>query len=154
MRDDPVRHRGAIDGSESSARRAARAALLGAAAVAVVAASCAAPSQPEDSAPAERCADVIAATIEPSSGRFDVTATVRSADTGWERYADEWNVRTESGDVLGTRTLAHPHVDEQPFTRSLRGVSIPASVASVVVAARDSVVGYCGATVTVDVPHP
>ena len=58
------------------------------------------------------------------------------------------------GDVLGTRVLAHPHVDEQPFTRSLTDVEIPAVVTIVEVAARDSVVGFCGTTATVAVPAP
>lgn len=98
------------------------------------------------------CADVVGAEVERSGDLFVVAATVRSADTGWDRYADEWQVRTPDGEVLGTRVLAHPHVDEQPFTRSLSGVEIPASVTSVVVVARDSVVGYCGISATVSVP--
>lgn len=100
----------------------------------------------------EGCADVVDAEVERSGGSFVVSATVRSADTGWDRYADEWQVRTPDGEVLGTRVLAHPHVDEQPFTRSLSGVEIADSVASVVIAARDSVVGYCGITASVSVP--
>lgn len=108
----------------------------------------------ETSAPAEGCADVIEATVVRSGDRFVVTATVESADTGWDRYADAWEVRTTAGDVLGTRVLAHPHVDEQPFTRSLTDVEIPPGVTTVQIAARDSVVGFCGATATVVVPAP
>jgi len=44
-------------------------------------------------------------------------------------------------------------VNEQPFTRSLSGVEIPADVAEVSVRARDSVHGYGGAEMTVAVPH-
>lgn len=98
------------------------------------------------------CADVIHAEVERSGDAFTVSATVRSADTGWDRYADEWRVRTADGKVLGTRILAHPHVDEQPFTRSLSNVEIPAGVTTVEVLARDSVVGYCGKTASVPVP--
>jgi len=104
--------------------------------------------------PAEGCANVIDAVVERSGDRFVVTATVQSADTGWDRYADAWEVRTMEGDVLGTRVLAHPHVDEQPFTRSLTDVEIPGAVTTVEVAARDSVVGFCGTTATVAVPAP
>jgi hypothetical protein len=100
------------------------------------------------------CADVIDGEVEWMDSDFRVTATVRSADTGWERYADAWEVRAPDGTVLGTRVLAHPHVDEQPFTRSLDGVAIPESLESVEIAARDSVVGFCGATVTRAVPTP
>jgi hypothetical protein len=102
--------------------------------------------------PTEGCADVVSAEIVASGDAFVVSATVRSADTGWDRYADAWEVRSSDGDVLGTRILAHPHVDEQPFTRSLGDVEIPVEIASVEVAARDSVVGYCGLTATVPVP--
>ena len=108
----------------------------------------------ETVAAVEGCADIVDAGVERSGDRFVVTATVQSADTGWDRYADAWEVRTTDGDVLGTRVLAHPHVDEQPFARSLNDVEIPAAVTSVEIAARDSVVGFCGTTVTVAVPAP
>ena len=46
-------------------------------------------------------------------------------DTGWDHYADGWEVLDADGNRLGFRELMHPHVNEQPFTRSLRGVVIP-----------------------------
>ncbi|MEN8114058.1 MAG: hypothetical protein ABFS21_06685 [Actinomycetota bacterium] len=103
--------------------------------------------------PVDDCAHVIDATVEASTTGYRVAATVRSADTGWEQYADAWEVRDESGAVLGTRVLAHPHVDEQPFTRSLDGVDIPPGTTSVEIAARDSVHGFCGDTLQVSVPE-
>lgn len=106
-----------------------------------------------DTTEAIECADVIEATVEPSQKGYRVTATVSSADTGWDRYADAWEVRDTTGTVLGTRVLAHPHVDEQPFTRSLDGVEIPAGVVTVEIAAHDSMHGFCGNTVLVDVPR-
>ncbi|MEM1161534.1 MAG: hypothetical protein AAGJ28_11415 [Pseudomonadota bacterium] len=93
--------------------------------------------------------DVIAAKATKSGAgwRFDVT--VRHADTGWEHYADAWRVVGPDGTVYGTRTLYHPHVDEQPFTRSLSGVAIPAGVTQVAVESHDSVHGWGGAKVSV-----
>ena len=82
---------------------------------------------------------------------FDVT--VRHADEGWSHYADKWDVVAPDGKVLGTRTLYHPHVDEQPFTRSLSGVKIPDSIKEVTLRAHDSVHGYGGKTITVAVPR-
>lgn len=110
--------------------------------------------EPQSSAPVDRdgCADVVEAVVEPVGDGFRVSATVLSADTGWEKYADAWEVRAPDGTVLGTRELAHPHVDEQPFTRSLANVDIPETVTSVEIAARDSVTGFCGEVVSVDVP--
>ena len=94
-------------------------------------------------------ADVIDAKATKTGGgwRFDVT--VRHGDTGWEHYADAWRVVGPDGAVLGTRTLYHPHVDEQPFTRSLTGVSIPAGVTSVTIESHDKVHGWGGRTVVV-----
>jgi len=83
--------------------------------------------------------------------RFDVT--VRHDDTGWDHYADKWEVLAPHGEILATRTLLHPHVDEQPFTRSLTGIRIPASVVEVIVRAHDSVHEYGGKTMTVVVPQ-
>ena len=97
------------------------------------------------------CADVVDAVVTGSGGVFTVAATVRSGDLGWEKYADAWEVRAPDGTVLAERALAHPHQNEQPFTRSLGGVAIPSDISEVVVAARDSVNGFCGATLTVAV---
>ena len=101
---------------------------------------------------ADGCAHVIDADIEPTQGTYRVAATIRSADTGWEKYADAFEVRGRDGTVYGTRVLAHPHVDEQPFTRSLSGVEIPDGTNEVTIAARDSVAGFCGDVVTLPVP--
>jgi hypothetical protein len=101
----------------------------------------------------EGCADVIDATIERGAAGFTVSATVSSADEGWDKYADAWVVRTPDGTKLGERILTHPHENEQPFTRSLSGVEIPPDISQVVVAARDTVVGFCGAEFVAEVPH-
>lgn len=87
-----------------------------------------------------------------SSGTFRFDVTVQHADTGWDHYADKWEVLDPAGKVLGTRVLLHPHVEEQPFTRSLSGVNIPKSVKQVTVRAHDKVHGWGGATATVDLP--
>ena len=94
--------------------------------------------------------DAKAARGADGSYRFDVT--VRHADTGWDHYADRWEVLAPDGAVLGTRTLLHPHVEEQPFTRSLSGVRIPEGVTEVTIRAHDSVDGYGGKTLTLRLP--
>jgi hypothetical protein len=63
--------------------------------------------------------------------------TLRHNDEGWHHYANRWEII--SGEtVLAVRILAHPHVNEQPFTRSLRGVRIPQKVTEVRVRAEDT----------------
>jgi hypothetical protein len=98
------------------------------------------------------CADVVGATITDDGGTFTVAASVSSADTGWDKYADAWQVRDGDGNVLGERVLTHPHENEQPFTRSQGGITIPEGLKEVTIAARDSVAGFCGEVFTLEVP--
>ena len=83
--------------------------------------------------------------------------TVRHPDTGWDDYADGWDVVLPDGSVLKpdsdapfTRLLLHPHENEQPFTRSQSGLRIPDDVTQVTVRAHDIVDGFGGQTVTLD----
>jgi hypothetical protein len=85
-----------------------------------------------------------------SSYRF--TVTVLHKDTGWDHYANKWDIIDGEGMVLGTRTLHHPHVEEQPFTRSLSGVEIPDNIRAVTVRAHDSVHEYGGKVVNLELP--
>ena len=89
---------------------------------------------------------------EDGTWRFDVT--VRHADTGWEHYADAWEVVGPEGSPVATRVLAHPHVEEQPFTRSLSGIEIPLEYEYVLVRAHDLVHGSGGREVVVSLDAP
>jgi len=71
---------------------------------------------------------------------FDVT--IKHPDTGWDHYADAWRILDSNGTELALRDLSHPHVDEQPFTRSLSGIRIPDSVTEVTVQPRDTIGGW------------
>lgn len=81
--------------------------------------------------------------VSYQGGRFSVTLT--HADTGWDDYADGWRVELADGTVLGTRVLAHPHVDEQPFTRS-SSIDVPSSVSEVFIRASTTTDGWGSAT--------
>lgn len=83
----------------------------------------------------------VKASCEGERCHFEVT--VRHDDTGWDHYANGFEVLDPEGRVLATRVLRHPHVDEQPFTRSL-DAKIPLSVTRVSVRVRDSRHGYGG----------
>ena len=97
-------------------------------------------------------ADVVDGSITAlSDGRYRISATIAHADTGWEHYADRWDALTPAGVVLGERVLAHPHVDEQPFTRSLT-ITIPSGVTTIILQAHDSVHGTGGKTFELRVP--
>lgn len=99
-------------------------------------------------------ADVVGAeVVSDGGGKFRFHVAVRHDDTGWDHYADKWDVVAPDGQVLGTRVLAHPHENEQPFTRSLGGVAIPEGIAEVVLRAHDSVHGYGGLELVVTLPR-
>ena len=99
-------------------------------------------------------ADVVGVKVRPGgTTQYHFSVTVRHADTGWDHYANKWEVVGADGTLYGTRILHHPHVDEQPFTRSLSGVKIPARVKRVSVRAHDSVHQYGGKTISVALPR-
>ena len=84
--------------------------------------------------------NVTAKCTKDSICSFNVT--LKHADTGWKHYANKWEIYTAAGKLLATRTLYHPHVNEQPFTRSLSGVKIPKGLDKVIVKGHDLVHGY------------
>ena len=94
---------------------------------------------------------------QAADGTWTFYVTVAHPDTGWEDYADGWDVVTPDGTVLKpnpdspfTRLLTHPHETEQPFTRSQSGIAIPPEVTEVRVRAHDLVDGFGGREVVVD----
>jgi hypothetical protein len=95
--------------------------------------------------------------VEGEDRAWTFYVTVSHPDTGWEDYADGWDVVLPDGTVVlpdpsspFTRLLTHPHESEQPFTRSQSGIIIPDGVEMVTVRAHDLVDGYGGQEVTVN----
>ncbi|MGL5008711.1 MAG: hypothetical protein ACRC6I_02415 [Paracoccaceae bacterium] len=93
--------------------------------------------------------EIVTATAQQEAGLWTFDVTLRHPDTGWDHYADAWEVLSPDGASLGLRTLTHPHVDEQPFTRSLSGIASPAGVSHVTIRARCLVDGWSGETLRV-----
>ena len=92
---------------------------------------------------------VKATEVSAGGWRFDVT--VRHKDEGWGHYADAWQViDPRNGKILGERILAHPHDNEQPFTRSQSGITIPQGLNQVMVRAKCNVHGFGGREILVD----
>lgn len=87
-----------------------------------------------------------------SDGLFDFDATISSPYDTPQRYADAFRVMSTEGMQFGERTLFHDHASEQPFTRDLYGVAIPAGINTVVIQARDKKYGYGGKTLHVTLP--
>ena len=83
--------------------------------------------------------------------------TVDHIDTGWDDYANGWDVVLPDGTVVKpdvdspfTRLLGHPHQTERPFTRSQSGIVIPEGITTVTVRAHDIVTGFGGREIMVD----
>lgn len=99
--------------------------------------------------------------IQATDGSWTFHVTVKHPDTGWEDYADGWDVVAPDGTVLKanetdpfTRLLLHPHENEQPFTRSQSGIMIPEGITQVSVRAHDIVDGFGGREVVVNLTVP
>jgi hypothetical protein len=101
----------------------------------------------------QRYPDVVAVDPAPlSTTTASVAVTVSSPYDSEARYADAVRVRSADGAaVYGTLELTHDHAAEQPFTRTLTGLAIPAGTTSVVVEGHDQVNGWGGGTLTVPV---
>ena len=122
------------------------------------AASTGAGSEPTDQ-PSNRQAnaDVVFVEAEFNGQTWVFRVTVSHPDTGWEDYADGWDVVLPDGRVLKanpedpfTRPLLHPHENEQPFTRSQSDLVIPEGIDQVTVRAHDLVDGFGGRQITID----
>lgn len=96
--------------------------------------------------------DVVDVMVTQSGDAYDFAVTISSPYDSPERYADAWRVLAPDGTVLGERVLLHDHANEQPFTRSLSGVEIPAEVQVVTIQGRDLVNGYGGGDAQVALP--
>ncbi len=56
-------------------------------------------------------ADVIKAEVtKRGANSYSFHVTVLHKDTGWDHYANKWDIIDDRGNVLATRKLHHPHV--------------------------------------------
>lgn len=92
--------------------------------------------------------EVLKVVFEKSGEEWRVSVTLAHADSGWKHYADRWVIESLEGKELARRVLAHPHVEEQPFTRSA-SVRLPAGLNRVRVRAGDNLGGLDSNIVTV-----
>ncbi|MDH5516334.1 MAG: hypothetical protein OEY36_00770 [Gammaproteobacteria bacterium] len=73
---------------------------------------------------------------------YRVDVTLLHGDTGWDHYADGWEILDKNKKVIAQRILGHPHVNEQPFTRSLYRAKISQHEKLIYIRAHDKVHGY------------
>jgi len=94
---------------------------------------------------------------EDSDGTWTFHVSVTHKDVNWYDYADGWDVVLPDGTALKsdhfslyTHHLRHPHVEEQPFTRTQKGIIIPEGVDKVLIRAHDKKDGWGGEEISVD----
>jgi hypothetical protein len=98
--------------------------------------------------------EVVKVILTNQSGTWRADVTLNHADTGWEHYADAWRLVDEKGNEIGKRTLYHPHVNEQPFTRSLSNLHIGDDKKIIFIEAHDKEHGWSPNKVKVDMNQP
>jgi len=86
--------------------------------------------------------EVVDVAVSKAGMVWNISVTLRHTDEGWDDYADGWEVLDARGERLGYRELRHPHVDEQTFTRSLRGIVIPDGTREIFIRTRCSQQGW------------
>jgi hypothetical protein len=97
--------------------------------------------------------DVIGAEVVAEGlDTFRFAVTVSSPYDSPQRYADAFRVVGDDGRVYGIQELTHDHATEQPFTRMLSRVQIPAYVSTVTIEGRDQTYGWGGQTLVIDLP--
>ena len=98
-------------------------------------------------------AEVVDASAECNqNSQCTFNVTVRHSDKGWDHYANRWEVLTPDGNIIAVRVLRHPHIHEQPFTRSLSQVTVPMDLKRVKIRAHDSVHKYGNKDFSLDLP--
>ena len=89
-------------------------------------------------------AEVVSVSVSGNSGAYNFSVGVLSPDDGCAKYANWWEVASESGELLYRRILAHSHTPpqfEQPFVRSGGPVNI-SDGQTVIVRAHMNTSGY------------
>lgn len=94
--------------------------------------------------------EVVFADFVKQGKTWHASVTLKHDDSGWDHYANSWQVVDEDGKLLGERVLFHPHEHEQPFTRSLSQIQSPEGSNIIYVEGRDSVHGLSKHRVRVD----
>ena len=90
-------------------------------------------------------ADVIKAQAKCDKNRnCTFYVTIKHGDEGWKHYANKFEILSLDRKILATRILYHPHVNEQPFRRSISNVAIPKHINKVIIRAHDLVHKYGG----------
>ena len=96
---------------------------------------------------------IVDVAVENAGRVWTIDVTLAHPDSGWDHYADGWEVLDAAGNRLGFRKLLHPHVAEQPFTRSLGGVVIGDETRAIFIRPHCSRDGWADKALRVELPR-
>jgi len=94
--------------------------------------------------------EIVNVVLTKQTGTWRADVTLKHDDTGWEHYADAWRLVDAKGNELAKRVLYHPHVNEQPFTRSIHSFQLPQGIKIITVEAHDKKHGWSPSKVTIN----
>ena len=95
-------------------------------------------------------ADVLLAEANCFNHSCSFEVTIKHGDEGWKHYANKFEILSLDRKILATRILYHPHVNEQPFRRSISNIKIPKQINKVIIRAHDLVHKYGGKEVILE----
>ena len=82
---------------------------------------------------------------------YDFTVVVRHDDDNRKHWVNRWDILTPNRTLIKSRVFLHGHPHEQPFTRQLKKVMVPAGAGFVYIRAHDLAHGF-GPVVKVNLP--
>ncbi len=94
--------------------------------------------------------EIVRVVLSKYAGSWRADVTLRHADEGWKHYADAWRLVDDKGNEIAKRVLWHPHVNEQPFTRSLSNFHLSENIKILYVEAHDKKHGWSPDRVKID----
>lgn len=101
------------------------------------------------------CCDVIGLSAEELKDDGWVVAPLMLSAyeklTSEEHYCNLVEIRSEDGTVLGSRELQTAHPDEQPFSRRIGEIVLPAGTDTITAIASDSKYGFCGRSLSLKI---
>jgi hypothetical protein len=93
---------------------------------------------------------------EEPDGQWTFHVSIEHKDVNWYDYVDGWDVVLPDGSAIKpdpfgkyTRHIRHPHVHEQPFTRTQKEIQIPEGTDRVTIRAHDKKDGWGGEEIEV-----
>lgn len=96
-------------------------------------------------------ADVVKVTYHKlSSGNYNFHVSIQHDDSGWDHYANRWEILDLQGNILAVRDLRHPQLDKDTYQKTKNNIEIPEGIRTVQVRAHDIMHGYGGHVMTVE----